>query len=324
MDWDFLKQVGRQVYKCEDWRDYKRYYVFLARCKMHEKAMEQHVNFFMSTPERKKIVAHTPWFLDQATRAVFYKGSTFEERTAYVQRHMLNMEKMFKPELLDTLYAKGERVLLWRDEFEGEPLSLYLVFWTGQQKEGCLSIDLVYKNTDMQHVTWDYGPHVYQIIFSLGELPDTKGQDVPPTADNVDDLTIRIGALQGLAGGEQLIKKLTKAYFGYRPKNLVMWCMRCVAEAVQAKHIVAVSNAGHYAMNHLRMDRKLKVDLDSFWEESEGKLLEDKRFYELPIPEYRKDMSELKPSKRAQHRRRFEKMDAIKAEITKNLQQYMK
>jgi hypothetical protein len=54
MDWDFLKQVGRQVYKCEDWRDYKRYYVFLARCKMHEKAMEQHVNFFMSTPERKK------------------------------------------------------------------------------------------------------------------------------------------------------------------------------------------------------------------------------------------------------------------------------
>ena len=35
-------------------------------------------------------------------------------------------------------------------------------------------------------------------------------------------------------------------------------------------------------------------------------------------------MSELKPSKRAQHRRRFEKMDAIKAEIEKNLKEHMK
>ena len=103
-----------------------------------------------------------------------------------------------------------------------------------------------------------------------------------------------------------------------------MWCLRCVAETLQAKHIVTVSNTGHYAMNHMRMDRKLKVDLDRFWEESEGKLLADKRFYELPIPEYRKDMSELKPSKRAQHRRRFEKMDAIKAEIEKNLKEHMK
>ena len=87
---------------------------------------------------------------------------------------------------------------------------------------------------------------------------------------------------------------------------------------------MAVSNSGYYAMNHVRIDRKLKVDLSRFWEECEGKETVDKRFYELPIPEYRKDMTELKPSKRAQHRRRFEKMDAIKAEIAKNLQEHMK
>ena len=321
MDWELLRQVGRKVYKCEDWRDYKRYYVFLTRCRLHQQAMEKHLQFLEATPARKDMVAGCPWLIDQATRQVFYKGSTFEERVAFIQRHLLNMENLFQPELLHTIYGLGHRVLLWRDEFEGEPLSLYLVFWTGQQKEGCLSIDLVYKNTDMEHVTWDYGPHVYQMIFSLGDYP---GKENPVPQVNTEDLTIRVGALQGLAGGEELIKKLTKAYFGYRPKNLIMWCLRCVAETLQAKHIVTVSNTGHYAMNHVRMDRKLKVDLNRFWEECEGKETADKRFYELPIPEYRKDMSELKPSKRAQHRRRFEKMDAIKAEIAKNLKEHMK
>ena len=32
---------------------------------------------------------------------------------------------------------------------------------------------------------------------------------------------------------------------------------------------------------------------------------EDPRFFAIPVAEYRKDMSELKPSKRAQHRRRL-------------------
>lgn len=39
----------------------------------------------------------------------------------------------------------------------------------------------------------------------------------------------------------------------------------------------------------------------------------DSRFFRLPVAEYRKVMSELKPSKRAQHRRRFARLDAIDA-----------
>jgi uncharacterized protein VirK/YbjX len=331
MDWELLKQIGRKVYKCEDWKDYKRYYVFLARCRVHQDALAKHLAFFAATPERKAIMNGCPWFIDQATRQVFYKDSTFGERSYYVQRHIEYMELLFKPEVLDTLYVKGHRILLWQDTFEEKPLSLYLVFRDGQQKEGCLSIELVYDNTDLEHTGWDAGTHVYQIMFTLADKSITGDGNVKTQiAEAVkkpalpENLAITIGALQGLAGGEQLIKKLTKAYFGYRPKNLIMWCLRCLAEAIGAQRIVTVSNAGYYAMNHLRMDRKLKVDLDRFWEECEGKLLPDKRFYELPISEYRKDMSELKPSKRAQHRRRFEKMDAIKAEITANLHQLMK
>ena len=319
MDWQLLKRVGLRVYKCEDWRDYKRYYVFLARCWMHQSAVERHVNFLTATPDRKEIAIGCPWLVDQATRQVFYKGSTMEERIALVEQHILYMEKLFKPEVLHTLYTKGHRILLWRDTFDDKPLSLYMVFWSGQQKEGCLSLDLVYENTDLEHVTWDYGPHVYQVIFTLGKDCITDTVESP---EQLSAPTIRIGALQGLAGGEALIKKLTKHYFGYRPKNLILWCLRCFAVAIGAKGIIAVSNNGHYAMNHFRMNRKLKVDLDKFWLES-GEMTADPRFYNIPIAEYRKEMSEMKPSKRANHRRRYELMDRIQDEISESVDNCM-
>ena len=77
-------------------------------------------------------------------------------------------------------------------------------------------------------------------------------------------------------------------------------------------------------MNHVRIDRKLKTSLDDFWAECEGHQLDDKRFYEIPILEYRKSMEELKPSKRAQHRRRFAKMDEMKEAVAQNLGKYLK
>lgn len=42
----------------------------------------------------------------------------------------------------------------------------------------------------------------------------------------------------------------------------------------------------------------------------------------MPIEEYRKSMEELKPSKRAQHRRRFAKMDEITESVTEVLNNY--
>lgn len=318
MNYTLLKQIARKVYKCEDWRDWKRYYVFLARCTLNSSNMEKHLAFFNASEQRKQMMLNTPYFIDQVTRVIFWKGSSFEERADFVQNHINKMEQLFKPELLDLLYVKCHRVLLYHDTFEDKPLNLFLVFRDGQQKEGCLSIELILGSDDLENTDWDSGTHVYQIMFTLGDKcpawPDAKA----------DNLAIHIGALQGLLGGSETIKRMTKAYFGYRPKNLIFWCMRCIAEAINADRITAITNNGYYAMNHLRLNRKLKVDLDQFWEECQGVPQKDKRFYDLPIPEYRKDMSELKPSKRAQHRKRFEKLDEIKAQIESNLKKYMK
>ena len=65
------------------------------------------------------------------------------------------------------------------------------------------------------------------------------------------------------------------------------------------------------------------TDFAKFWAECEGEPAEDKRFYKIPIAEHRKSMEELKPSKRAQHRRRFEKLDAMDTQIHNEMQKVL-
>ena len=309
MDESILREAGHRLYVTSRLKEMKRYLVFRARCRMHKEIMEDFLAFFAETPLRKEILKGTPAFIEQVTRAFFYKDSSYEERSALIKTHVRYMEKHFTQEALRRLYIDvnikencGELVPVWEDIFEEKPLCLSLYFHAGQYKEGCLSLIL----------TWDGAPF-YQIMFWFGP-------DMEKTGD-----AIWIGALQGTPHGSDAIKRMTKAFFGYRPKNLIFYGLRNLARCLGISKIYGVTNAGYYAMNHIRMDRKLKTDFGAFWEECEGKPCEtDYRFYEMPVKEYRKDMSELKPSKRAQHRRRFEKLDAIDAAFDASCKKLLK
>ena len=309
MDENILREAGHRLYVTSRLKEMKRYLVFRARCRMHKEIMEDFLAFFAETPLRKEILKGTPAFIEQVTRAFFYKDSSYEERSALIKTHVRYMEKHFTQEALRRLYIDvnikencGELVPVWEDIFEEKPLCLSLYFHAGQYKEGCLSLIL----------TWDGAPF-YQIMFWFGP-------DMEKTGD-----AIWIGALQGTPHGSDAIKRMTKAFFGYRPKNLIFYGLRNLARCLGISKIYGVTNAGYYAMNHIRMDRKLKTDFGAFWEECEGKPCEtDYRFYVMPVKEYRKDMSELKPSKRAQHRRRFEKLDAIDAAFDASCKKLLK
>lgn len=231
----------------------------------------------------------------------FYKDSTWDERIAIVKNHIEYMENIFNDEAIVKLYVNGERIRLWEDVYEEQPVVMELWFHGGQRKEGCLSLVLSLGADEL-----------YQIMFWLAPSPE----------DN--KLSLWIGALQGTPNGSEIIKGLTKAFFGYRTKNLIFYGIRNVAAGLGCKHLYAVSNTGYYAMNHVRRDRKLKTSLDDFWQECEGQVCKDQRFFEMPIEEYRKSMEELKPSKRAQHRRRFAKMDEITESVTEVLNNYKK
>ena len=276
----------------------KRYLVFRARCRLHKDIVGDFLDFFAETQLRKDILKGTPAFIEQVTRAFFYKGSNFAERSALIKNHVRYMEKHFTEQAISELYVNvvaemnyGQKLVLWEDTFEDRPLRMSLYFHAGQYKEGCLSLIL----------TW--GEDIfYQIMFWFGADSEKNGD------------AIWIGALQGPNHDNDAIKRMTKAFFGYRPKNLIFYGIRSLARCLGISKIYGVTNEGYYAMNHIRLDRKLKTDFAAFWKECEGEPCEaDKRFYVMPVKEYRKDMSELKPSKRAQHRRRFEKLDAIDA-----------
>lgn len=301
MENNILEYVGKSLYQTRILKEMKRYLVFRARCAMHSSAIEDLLQFFAVNDKRRSWLKGNPSFVEQTTRSFFYKGSTWNERMELVKNHVLIMEELFTPQLMDELYAEGKMVQLWQDSYQDKPLTLNLWFHAGQRKEGCLSIDLLYDGTEL-----------YQIMFWFAKNK-ADGKNV-----------IYIGALQGPQNGNELIKGLTKAFFGYRTKNLMFYGLRSFAKAIGIENIYAVANEGYYAMNHVRMDRKLKTDFGAFWQECEGLPCSDKRFYIMPVAEYRKAMEELKPSKRAQHRRRFAKMDEMESAVAMALQQYKK
>lgn len=300
MDSALLEYIGKSLYQTQYLKELKRYVVFRFRCATHSNYVNNLDRFFKETPLREAMLKGTPSFFEQTTRSFFYKDSTWQERVSLVENHIQILEKSFSSELLEKLYVNGERFTLWQDEYQEKPLKLQLWFHGGQRKEGCLSLVLAYE-----------GEELYQIMFWLAK-------------DKASKPVIYIGAIQGVQNGSELIKGLTKAFFGYRTKNLIFYGLRSLAKVFEAEKIYAVGNEGYYAMNHVRVDRKLKTDFGAFWLECEGEQCKDKRFYVMPVEEHRKSMEELKPSKRAQHRRRFAKMDELETAIISSLKPYKK
>ena len=301
MEKNILEYISKSLYQTHILKEMKRYLVFRTRCRLHSSMVNDLLDFFAVTEQREKWLVGNPSFLEQATRTFFYKGSTWEERMQLVKNHVQIMEQHFNAELMDELYVEHKKVQLWEDSYLDKPLTMNLWFHAGQRKEGCLSLVLSYE-----------GEELYQIMFWFAKNP-ADGKDV-----------IYIGALQGPQNGNELIKGLTKAFFGYRTKNLIFYGLRSLAKAMKITNIYAVANEGYYAMSHMRMDRKLKTDFGAFWQECEGKQCSDRRFYIMPVEEYRKSMEELKPSKRAQHRRRFAKMDELESAVAESLSQFQK
>ncbi len=300
MDNNILEYVGKKLYKTNVLKEMKRYVVFRTRCRLHSSVVEDMLAFFSETPEREAMLMGSPSLLEQVTRTFFYKDSKWNERAELVKNNIRILEKHFNPELLQELYAENKHIKLWEDVYQDKPLVMELFFHAGQRKEGTLSVTMIYE-----------GISLYQIMFWLGK-------------DKDGDEAIFIGALQGTPNGSDIIKGLTKAFFGYRTKNLIFYGLRSFAKALGMKKIYAVANEGYYAMSHIRIDRKLKTDFGAFWQECEGTQCDDPRFYVMPVEEYRKSMEELKPSKRAQHRRRFAKMDELQESVAASLEKYKK
>lgn len=296
-----IREIGRKIYNVNYWRERRRYYIFLLRCFFNKSKMKKIDDFFHSTKLLEEIADIYPFVYEQPTRAFFYNKSTFDERTALVEKHMDFTARTFRADIVRDLYSE-KNISLWDGgELDGSRLWGMLYFEAGQRKEGMMSVML----------RLDKKP-LYQMIFWIA--PDKKG-----------DMSMFIGAMQGpnMDNARDVVKKVTKYCHAYRTKNLILYLTQAVARSLGMKHIYAVTNEGYYANNHVRADRKLKTDFSEFWTEAGGHPTDDTRFDELPLVEARKTMEEVPTRKRAVYRKRFAMLDTLDAEVAEKMKALM-
>lgn len=240
-----------------------------------------------------------PLFFVQLTRYCFYRNSSTSERLTIITQSFLVLENQFTEQALQQLYL-GPGIRLWSENYKEQTLAIDLAFRVGQIKEGTMSLGLKLDNKFIYHIN-------FWIVF-----------------DENNTLSLYIGALQGSRDGLSINKELTKRFFGCRPQNLILYALRILTQNLSVSGIYAVSNYGFYANNHLRRDRKLKTSLDTFWTEIGGIPSQDRRFFILPVTEYRKNIKEVVSHKRNLYRKRFAVLDKIAADITIALIPFMR
>ena len=288
-------ELGKKIYDLNNIREAHRFAVFVTRCCFNVHKMHKVIKFFDSDELLQKAAETFPFVYEQPTRAFFYHKSTFEERITLIEEHMNFLKSTLKRESMLDLY-NYKSLKLWQMELSGELQSMELVLRMepGQRKEGLAAIMLLLPD----------GETIYQIIFWIAK-------------DKAGDFAMWIGALQGpnMENAKDVVKQITKKCHAYRTKNLMLYAAQAVARNLGLKKIYAVTNAGYYANNHLRVDRKLKTSFSDFWLEAGGTHTDDERFDELPLIEARKSVEEIPSHKRAAYRRRFALLDELDSSV---------
>ncbi len=295
-----LIDLAGRIYNLKRTINYRFVPVFLLRCYMNKKLVDSLWDFLHEDKLRERILDVNPQFFGQLTRSFFFRGSSCQQRYDAIVDTMTAMEANFSEKAREKMYLDERHPLVLLDipysnGQEEKKLEIGMLFRAGEVREGAMTLFIALEERVVYHVNFWLWNH--------------EGK-----------LDMYIGCHQGSKLGLELNKELTKVFFGYRPKNLIMYLARELAKYLEVNKLYAVSNYGFYAQNHWgRRNRKLKVSYDSFWQECGGSLSSDKRFFELPIQEARKTMEELPPKKRAKYRKRYIWLDQLAEDFSKAL-----
>ena len=292
-----LFTLGTKLYDCRRKINYRCVLVFMVRSMMHHGESKALQEFLQQTEMRKRFFAAHPQVFAQLTRQFFFRNFRAAERLTAITQTFQVMERSFSDKALEYLYLDEQKPLhLWEMPYgEEHTLSLEMFFRNGEIREGSMTLALCLD-----------GEFVYHINFWCAQEGEKQ--------------VLYIGCHQGSKHGLEVNKELTKAFFGYRPKNFILYALRILAKELAVDELRAVSNYGFYANNHIRKNRKLLVSYDKFWKECGGEIMADQRFFTLPLIEPRKTMEEVPTRKRAVYRKRFAFLDALEEDLQKTLQ----
>ena len=302
---------GRKIYGKRSWRETRRVVLHTVRSMVRRQQMNRLENYFTNYKSDPELLHRQIGLYELMTRIFFYKDSTATERLDGIINHFDYIQNIFTDEAIQSMYSIDKDNLLddvsrikrgivvWQSEELDMKAQLY--YGAGQRKEGLLTLLLTLENQGVYHANFRFG----------------KGFNGEPA--------MWIGTVQGYKDGLDNAKTVTKKMFGYRPKNFIMFLLRHIAVICKVESIYAVSDEGFYANTHLVRGHRAKVaELNPLWEESGGVVCSDKRFFKIPLEEYRKPIEEIKSQKRSQYRKRYDLLDQYQEEVQENLKPYLK
>ena len=302
---------GRKIYGKRSWREARRVILHTVRSMVRRQQMNRLENYFANYKSDPELLHRQIGLYELITRIFFYKDSTATERLDGIINHFDYIQNIFTDEAIQSMYSIDKDNLLddvsrikrgivvWQSEELDMKAQLY--YGAGQRKEGLLTLLLTLENQGVYHANFRFG----------------KGFNGEPA--------MWIGTVQGYKDGLDNAKTVTKKMFGYRPKNFIMFLLRHIAVICKVESIYAVSDEGFYANTHLVRGHRAKVaELNPLWEESGGVVCSDKRFFKIPLEEYRKPIEEIKSQKRSQYRKRYDLLDQYQEEVQENLKPYLK
>lgn len=135
--------------------------------------------------------------------------------------------------------------------------------------------------------------------------------------------TFFIGGLQ--AGNQdvtspELLKKMTKAMYGLRPKQFMIQAISAFADFYQVKNLIGVSNENHAFQSSRRKSKRarVKTNLDEFWLDFSSELTFEGNFYFRPLSHVI-NLDEIQSKKRSQYRKRQVILNDFVQQCQKNL-----
>lgn len=237
-------------------------------------------------------------FLEKPFRPYLHMGNGPAKRTKLMIEHYRFIAECLPEATAKGIYGSPQGLEISRFPVGEQEYHFSLCYFSPNHKEGDLCIKLLDQNDTI----------FYSITFSISD-------------DEKTGRTITVGGLQGPKSTPEIkdqIKYFTKKHHGQRPKDLMIKILSIIANVWDVKQLLLVSNNGHIYKSKRYEKGKVKSDYDRHWESLNASRY-NKNLYTLSLVEVRKAPEDVKRSKRAMYRQRYQWLDALTEELSHKL-----
>ncbi|MCX8642606.1 MULTISPECIES: VirK/YbjX family protein [unclassified Gilliamella] len=209
---------------------------------------------------------------------------SYNKKLAILNSHIDFIDQKINPRVIDKLYSKKlDGIMLAQVEGKNDAKISFHLTAPLYPREGDLRIIMRFGE---------------QLVFSIHFTITLLNE-------------IYIAGVQGHTSNE-ILKQLTKDFFGFRPKNLIMVFMMEIAKFFKIENIYAVKSKGHVKFG------KFDFDYDKFWQELNG-VSYNKAWFKLPCNQPQKSIEDVKSNKRSEFKKRELIRESISEQCQKNL-----